>query len=65
LREFKIRNGFGEILVLRYFVPLTFWGGLCIPVGFHRGLIGNLPPSAISIGLKARASFMKEFHWPV
>ena len=27
LREFKIRNGFEEILVPRFFVPLTRGGG--------------------------------------
>jgi hypothetical protein len=54
LREFKIRNGFEEILVPRYYVPLTPWGRLCIKLKFHRGLIGNLPPSLISAGLRAR-----------
>ena len=28
LREFKVRNGFEEILVPRYYVPLTSWGTL-------------------------------------
>jgi hypothetical protein len=54
LREFKIRNGFREILVPRYFVPLTLWGKVCMKAGFHRGLIGILPPSLIAIGLRGR-----------
>jgi hypothetical protein len=57
LREFKIRNGFKEFLVPRYFVPLTLWGRLCMKVGLHRGLIGNLPPSVITAGLRARAQW--------
>jgi hypothetical protein len=65
LREFKIRNGFKEILVPKYFVPLTLWGRLCMKANIHRGLIGNLPPSVISAGLRARALWYKKFHVPV
>ncbi len=54
LREFKIRNGFVEILVPRYFVPITLWGRICMKAKFHRGLIGNLPTSVISAGLRGR-----------
>ena len=54
LREFKIRNGFTEILVPRYFVPLTFWGKLCMKANLHRGLVGILPHSAITVGVRAR-----------
>jgi len=54
LLDFKIRNGFVEILVPRYFVPLTMWGRLCIKAKFHRGLIGNLPSSVIAAALRAR-----------
>ncbi len=55
LREFKIRNGFQEILVPRYFVPLTWWGKLCMKAKFHRGLVGILPHSVITVGVGARA----------
>jgi hypothetical protein len=65
LREFKIRNGFKEILVPRYFVPLTPWGRLCVKAKLHRGLIGNLPPSVVSAGLRAKALWFKKFHVPV
>jgi hypothetical protein len=54
LREFKIRNGFQEILVPRFYVPLTRWGRLCMKAKLHRGLIGILPHSVITVGLKAR-----------
>ena len=59
LKEFKIRNGFEEILVPRYFVPLTLWGKICIMAKFHRGLIGNLPSSVIVAGLRARTLWYK------
>lgn len=65
LREFKIRNGFQEILVPRYFVPITSWGKACMKVNLHRGLIGILPHSVISAGLRARALWVKGFHKPV
>jgi len=55
LRTFKIRNGFEEILMPRYFVPLTWWGKLCVKAKLHRGLIGILPNSVIRIGLRARS----------
>lgn len=54
LRTFKIRNGFEEILVPRYFVPLTKWGRICIALKLHRGPIGILPPFFISKYLRAR-----------
>ena len=54
LREFKIRNGFTEILVPRYFVPVTLWGRLCIKAKLHRGVIGNVPTSVIVAGVRAR-----------
>lgn len=65
LREFKIRNGFEEVLVPRYFVPLTLWGKLCVATKLHRGLIGNLPPSVVAAGVRAKALWFKKFHTPV
>jgi hypothetical protein len=55
LKEFKIRNGFEEILVPRYYVPITCWGKLCIKAKVHRGLIGILPPAVIAAGLRMRS----------
>jgi Acetyltransferase (GNAT) domain len=55
LREFKIRNGFEEILVPRYFVPLTPWGRVCMKANLHRGLVGILPHSVITVGVSARS----------
>lgn len=65
LREFKIRNGFQEILIPRYFVPITPWGRVCMTMKFHRGLIGILPHSIISAGVRARALWFENFHRPV
>jgi hypothetical protein len=59
LRDFKIRNGFEEILLPRYYVPLTPWGALCVKLGFHRGLLGILPPSAIAVAVSVRAKSYK------
>ena len=57
LREFKVRNGFQEILVPRFYVPLTPWGALCMRAKLHRGLIGILPHSLITLGGKVRAKW--------
>jgi hypothetical protein len=54
LREFKIRSGFTEILVPRYFAPLTLWGRFCVKLKLHRGVIGILPHSVIAAGIGAR-----------
>jgi hypothetical protein len=55
LREFKIRNGFQEMLKPRFFVPLTNWGSLCMKMKLHRGLLGILPHSVITLGVRVRA----------
>jgi hypothetical protein len=55
LRTFKIRNGFSEILMPRFFVPLNRWGWLCMQAKLHRGLIGILPHSVITIAAGARS----------
>jgi hypothetical protein len=57
LREFKIRNGFQEVLVPRYFVPLTWWGKLCMKAKLHRGLVGIFPRPVIMAGLRARSAW--------
>ena len=55
LREFKERNGFSEVLVPRFYVPLTPWGKFCMRAKFHRGLIGILPHKAIMAGVHFRS----------
>lgn len=55
LREFKIRNGFEEMLAPRFFVPLTPWGAICIKAGVHRGWMGLLPHSIITSLVEMRS----------
>lgn len=57
LRQFKIRNGFEEILVPRFYVPLTNWGRLCTKLKLYRGLIGILPDRVTKFGANARATW--------
>ena len=57
LVEFKIRNGFEEFLVPRFYIPLTAWGAFCLKFRLHRGLIGALPDSVIRAGLHLRAAW--------
>jgi hypothetical protein len=57
LREFKVRNGFGEMLMPRYYIPLTAWGSLCMKLNVHRGLLTMLPHSMITLGVALRAKF--------
>lgn len=54
LREFKIRNGFEEVLIPRYYVPLTMWGAISVKLGIHRGLIGLLPHGMMTLLLNVR-----------
>jgi hypothetical protein len=55
LREFKERNGFSEILVPRYYIPLTTWGRYCMKAKLHRGVVGILPHKAITAGARVRS----------
>ena len=57
LREFKIRNGFHEVLVPRYYLPLNLRGKLGIKLKIHRGWLGVLPHGAITAALNARAKW--------
>lgn len=55
LLEFKIRNGFEEMLVPRFYVSLTAWGAFCQRTNLHRGLLGILPHQVITMGIRARS----------
>lgn len=55
LREFKIRNGFEEMLVPRFYVPLTMKGTVSLKLGLHRGLLGLLPHGMITLLVRVRA----------
>jgi hypothetical protein len=55
LGEFKKRNGFVEVLVPRYFVPLTMKGRVGMALGIHHELVRILPRSVVRLGRRARA----------
>jgi hypothetical protein len=59
LREFKIRNGFIEISVPRYFVPLTLKGSIGIKLNLQHGLAGVLPHGLLTFLVKTRAAWYK------
>ncbi len=55
LMEFKARHGFEEIVVPRYYVPLTVKGRISLRLKLHRDLVGILPRSALRLGVTIRA----------
>jgi hypothetical protein len=55
LTEFKRRNGFEELRVRRYFVPLTCKGAFAMKFGLHVGIWDRLPPALIDFLLKLRS----------
>ena len=57
LLEFKIRNGFEEVLAPRFYVPLTAWGAFCISSNLHQGLLGIVPHRVITLGIGARSKW--------
>jgi hypothetical protein len=57
LTEFKIRHGFEEVLVPRYYIPLTITGEVWRGLRLYRGLLGILPIGIITAGLKARSGW--------
>lgn len=60
LRDFKIRNGFEEMLIPRYYIPITVKGRLCLRMNLHRGPLGILPPRVITAAISART---KWYNW--
>jgi hypothetical protein len=57
LRDFKIRNGFENVLVPRYYVPLTPWGKICVKAKLYRGPHQILPSSVIKAVVNIRAKW--------
>ncbi|HXY51053.1 MAG TPA: hypothetical protein VEI01_16500 [Terriglobales bacterium] len=47
LSDFKRNNGFQQIDVPRYYVPLTSAGRIALRLGFHRRLVDRLPEAVI------------------
>ena len=63
ITQFKVRNGFEEVLVPRYFVPLTVRGRLYMKLGLHRGILGIFPNRVILTGLAVRAKSYQVRMW--
>jgi GNAT acetyltransferase-like protein len=63
ITQFKSRHGFEEVLVPRYFVPLTYWGKVNLKLGLHRGFLGVLPNRIILAGLAVRAKLYSFYRW--
>ncbi len=57
LTEFKRRNGFEQILLPRYYIPLTLKGKIAIQLGLHRGLVHRIPKPVFTQLLKIRSSW--------
>ena len=55
LTEFKRENGFEQILVPRYFIPLTLRGEIAMKLGLHRGFAGRLPKPLLAELLRWRS----------
>jgi hypothetical protein len=57
--EFKRRNGFEEVLVPRYYIPLTVKGRIFLKLGLHRGIKAALPRPVLRTLRTARSTFYK------
>ena len=57
LIEFKKRNGFEEVRVPRYYVPLTWWGHVVVWLRLYRGLLGLLPSGVVNCLVTVRSKF--------
>lgn len=54
LTEFKRRSGFEQVLVPRYYIPLTLRGKAALSLGVHHGLVGLLPKPLVKQLLRIR-----------
>jgi hypothetical protein len=55
LIEFKKRNGFEEVRVPRYYLPLCWWGRVIIALHLYRGLLGLLPSILVNVMVDMRS----------
>jgi hypothetical protein len=59
LIEFKKRHGFSEVLVPRYYVPLTVRGTIALSMNLHRELVGILPEKIFKVAFYLRERWYK------
>jgi len=55
LTEFKRRNGFEQILIPTYYVPLTLKGRLFLELRLHRGISRIIPKRLLSLLIELRS----------
>lgn len=60
LTEFKRRNGFEQILLPRYYIPLNAKGRIAIKLGLHHGVKYLLPKSALDWAKKMRSTWYEK-----
>jgi hypothetical protein len=60
LTEFKRRNGFEQVLVPRYYVPLTLRGAIALRLGLHRPLARLLPTPVVTRLRQLRALWNRQ-----
>jgi hypothetical protein len=65
LTEFKHRNGFVKMEFPQYYIPLTIKGRIFLKLGFHRGLLGVLPPKMITVLINLRAWIVRKIVLPL
>jgi hypothetical protein len=57
LNQFKTRNGFEEVFVPRYYIPLTMRGRVSMALKLHHGIMGVFPQSIIRLGVRMRSGW--------
>jgi hypothetical protein len=62
LTEFKRRNGFEQVLLPRYYIPLTRKGEIALRLGLHHKLAQHIPKPLLRQLLKIR-SFWYALRW--
>ena len=60
MREFLENNGFTNLGIPRYYVPLTIWGGVCLRLTLHRGITSLLPENLTVTLLKLREIYYQK-----
>ena len=60
LTEFKRRNGFEQVLLPQYYIPLNAKGRLAIKLRLHHGMKSLLPGSALDWARKMRSAWYEK-----
>jgi len=59
LMEFKARNGFEEVLLPRYYIPLTAKGAVSLRLKLHRRTTELMPASALDLARRIRGAWYR------